>query len=269
MPAVLLVICMACSPGAAPTGGDPPEDPTDAVLESRAALGEPMLALAESIIGLADGLREARHTVARGDAMQDVVEVLPDRQDEVRNAALDAVEAATRAPVAEAAAIVETAAERAEHAVAAADGEIAFLRRLTAVDAVLLDTAGQWDRAGSQSEIRTRLDDAADRVGSLRATLREIEPRPRRCTALLENRREWIATVRQRTMALQAEANSAGGTRYDQLRGSYRALPLGVEPRSADRADRRCWSESSAVARAEQEMRTAVEDLQEELSGPG
>lgn len=252
-----------------PDAAAPPSDTssgTEAVLESRAALGEPMLALAEATIALSDGIDAARHELPRGEQMQEQVERLPALQKAVRDAAEAAAAAADDAPVESAAAIVNGAADRANKAADAADGEIAFLRRIAAIDSALLDAAAEWDRPGSQSEIRARLDALARKVARLRRPVAKAQPDPQRCTAMKRNRREWIATVRKRTEALQAQANSAGGATFDRLRGSYRGLPFAVEPRTVDKADRQCWADASEVREAAQAMREAVDRLREDLA---
>jgi hypothetical protein len=129
----------------------------------------------------------------------------------------------------------------------------------------LFDAAATWDEPGSQSEIRARLERLAGQVGRLRRQARRLENAPDACDGLQRNRAAWITTVRQRTLELQANANSAAGSEFDRLRKSYRPLPFAVEPRTADRADRQCWLDESAVARAEQAVRTAVDELQAAL----
>lgn len=259
------LLITGCSDAGEPpsTGGDRSEE----VLASRAALGEPAVALAEAVIALGDGMAAARYEVPRGEDMKAPLQRLPALQQQVRDAARAASEATTDAPIERAAAIVAAAAEQAETAAAAAAAEIEFLNRLAAIDVALLDAAAEWDRPGSQSEIRTRLDAVAGSVGQLRRRLEKVRPAPRQCAVMKRNRAQWISTVRERTRQLQAQANSAGGTTFDRLRSSYRGLPLAVEPRTADRTDRRCWAGASDVAGAEQQLRQAVASLEEELSG--
>ena len=239
---------------------------TEAVLESRKLLGDPMLEVAEATLALSDGIDAARHELARGEQMQEQVERLPALQKTVREAAAAAAAAAEDAPIESAAAIVSDAADRASSAADAAGGEIAFLRQIAEIDTALLEAAAEWDRPGSQSEIRLRLDALSGKVARLKAPLAKAQADPRRCTAMKRNRADWIATVRKRTEALQAQANSAGGTTFDRLRASYRSLPFAVEPRTADKADRQCWVDASEVAQAAQTMRKAVDRLREELS---
>lgn len=254
--------------GCTPSGDPAPatEAATDAVLASRDALGEPMLQLAQAAIALADGIAAARHELPRGPQVQRQVGRLAGLRDDVRDASTAAMDAAAEAPVRSAAAIVETAAAQAQQAAAAAGPEIAYLRRLVAIDLALLAAAAEWDRPGSQSEIRARLDALADKVGRLRAPLRSAKPAPAACGVMQRNRTQWIATVRERTLELQAQANSAGGATFDRLRSSYRALPFAQEPRTADRADRACWQERSPVAKAAAATRAAVDRLREALS---
>ena len=236
------------------------------MLESREALGDPMLQVAETTLTLSNSIDAARHESPRGEEMKEVLEQLPAMRQAVREAAAAAAAAAEDAPIESAAAIVSDAADRASRAADAAGGEIAFLRQIAEIDTALLDAAAEWDRPGSQSEIRLRLDALARKVARLKGPLAKAQPDPRRCTAMKRNRGDWIATVRTRTEALQAQANSAGGATFDRLRGSYRSLPFAVEPRTADKADRQCWTDASEVARAAAEMRKAVDALREDLA---
>lgn len=244
-----------------------PSDDSQAVLDSRDALGRPMVALAEAAIALSEGIDTARHKTSRGERMKRQVDALPALQRDVRSAASDASQAAEQAPVEQAATIVRRAARQAERAAEAAGGEIGYLQRISRLDAALLDAAATWDEPGSQSEIRARLDALARDVGRLRADVRATPPRPKRCTVMNRNRLEWIDTVQERTRELQAQANSAGGGTFDRLRSSYRALPFAVEPRTADRQDRDCWTDRSAVAGVAPAMRDAVDRLEKALSG--
>ena len=226
-----------------------------------------MLELAESMLAVSEGIDAARHRIPRG---KDMVRGLKDLEAELvkLEAAVNAAQtAAVDAPVEEAAAIVETAATTAAGAARAAGGEIAFLRAVGAIDVALLAAAAEWDRPGSQSEIRERLDALAEDVAAQRPRVAKLRPTPRQCAGMKSNRAEWVGTVHSRTVELQGQANSAGGSEYDRLRRSYRALPFAVEPRTADRADRACWLERSPVARAAPAMRTAVDDLRASLSG--
>jgi hypothetical protein len=260
----LLIVLIGCTPGAPPA--EEASGAADPVLESREVLGDPMLALAEATIALSDGLDEARFKAARGQAMQTAVEALAQRREAVAAAQRQAAAAAEDAPVADAAGIVAEASAAAADMLPVADEELRFLQRIGALDTTLVDAAATWDEPGSQSEIRERLLRLADRVGGLRRRARRVAPKPRACTAMVENRLEWIGTVRSRTLELQAQANSAGGSTFDDLRESYRALPFAVEPRTADRADRSCWLQRSKVVATAAVMRTAVDELRESLS---
>lgn len=235
-------------------------------MKSREVLGDPMLELAQSVIALSDGVDEARHKVGRGEAMRAAIGELQARQQAVREAVDAASDAASEAPVEAAGAIVQRASEVAEQTVVASTPELDFLGSVSAIDVRLLAAAAAWDRPGSQSEIRARLSDVAADVARLRRPVRRLQPQPAACKVLKRNRSEWVDTVRKRTLALQEQANSAGGARFDQLRKAYRRLPLAVEPRTADRADRDCWSEHSGVAAGAAAMRAAVDDLQSALT---
>lgn len=255
----------SCTPSGEPA---PPQDSSaDVVLESREALGDPMLQLAERMLAVSEGIDAVRHRLPRGRAMLRGLKDLAAERDELRTAITDAEQAAEQAPVEQAAAIVLAAATTADAADRAATAEIAFLEQVGAIDAALVAAADKWDRPGSQSEIRERLDAVAKDVRALRRRVAALRPVPRGCAVLRRNRQRWVATVHSRTLQLQEQANSAGGSEYDRLRDRFRALPLAEEPRVADRADRSCWLERSPVAKAAPAMRTAVEDLRESLSG--
>ena len=261
----LLSLGSTCAPPATtvtPAGGD-----TEAITESREQLGEPMLTLAESVLALSDGLDQARHKIPRGEPMLDALAELRGRQRAVTDAAQAAAEAAEGVAVPAAGAIVRQAATEAERAADAARPEIVYLERVGAVDVALLDAAQTWDQPGSQTEIRVRLEALAEDVARLRPAVRGLRPHPRACAQMKRNRGEWVATVRTRTLELQAQANSAGGSTFDRLRRAYRPLPFAVEPRSADRKDRQCWLNESAVARGANELRRAVDELRAALAG--
>lgn len=258
----------ACTSGGTPTTPSTPQtSSTQAVLESRELLGDPMLQLAKRMLGVSQGIDAARHRLPRGKEMLRGVDAVEAQLAGLQTAIEDAEEAAAEAPVEAAARIVEEAAKSAAAAARAAAGELQFLRAAGQIDAALLAAADEWDRPGSQSEIRARLDALAGEVKRQRAKAAALRPAPRECSAMKGNRREWIATVLSRTVRLEGQANSAGGTEYDRLRASYRALPLAVEPRTADRVDRDCWLEHSPVATAAPAMRSAVDRLRESLSG--
>lgn len=258
-----LVALLGCTPTAAPA---PQDTSNDAVLEARDALGEPMLKLAESVLALSSGLDQARFDVARGDDMQRAVKALAERRDAAAQAKQRATTAAEEAPVEEAAAILAEAADTAEEILPDVDAELRYLRAITDIDRALFEVAATWDEPGSQSEIRERLLDVAKGVEKLRPRVKRLRPSPARCTAAKRNRLDWLKTVRTRTLALQEQANSAGGSTFDELRKSYRALPFAVEPRTADRADRQCWLDASAVPAAADDMRAAVDELRTALS---
>ena len=255
--------------GACTSGGDAPPAPqtptADAVLQSRDALGAPMVRLAEAGIDLANDLQAARYEAERGAPMQRALREVGSSVTALRTAA-DAGEAAADAAIVdEGATIVGAAAGRARTAAAAAEDEVAFLQRASAVDEALLDVAALWDRPGSQSEIRARLDAAAADAARLRRRARRLQPEPRGCRVMKANRVDWARTVRTRTRRLQSQANSAGGGEFDELRAAFRRLPLGVEPRSADQEERECWRDASAVWQAAEQLRGDVEALEAAL----
>ncbi|HWB72112.1 MAG TPA: hypothetical protein VG452_07830, partial [Egibacteraceae bacterium] len=69
--AVTAALVAGCSAGA-PLAGPPTSD-HDAVRGARAALGEPMVGLARSLLRAASRLDGARHELPRGQAMRDAV----------------------------------------------------------------------------------------------------------------------------------------------------------------------------------------------------
>lgn len=261
--ALALVFLLGCSTPAAPPAQDPDDD---GVLQSREALGDPMVDLAEAVIALSKGLDQARFEVGRGADMKAAVRALEARRDAADNARAVASDAAASVPLPSAGDIVATAAEQTETLLPAVDDELAYLRQVAGLDQALFDVAATWDEPGSQTEIRERLLDLAADVNGLRPQVRKLRPVPQACGAMEANRREWIATLRKRTLALQEQANSAGGSTFDELRKSYRALPFAVEPRTADRADRECWLKESQAPATADRLRASVEALRAELS---
>lgn len=259
--ALLILLLTGCTPASEPAA-PAPTGPGDDVLAARSALGEPMVQLAEAVIVLAEDLADARFETARGTAMRGALHEVTGGIEAVRAAAAAAGDAARQAPVQEAAAIVRDAADDATAAADAAEEEVAYLRRVSRVDARLLDVAALWDEPGSQSEIRARLDAAAGDAARLRRRVRDLEPAPQSCRVMKRNRIEWAATVKARTRRLQSQANSAGGGEFDQLRAAYRRVPLGVEPRTADQRERPCWRDASVVWATSDEVRAAVEALE-------
>jgi hypothetical protein len=259
--ALLLVACTAEGDPAPPAA----TATSDAVLQSRAILGEPMVQLAESVIVLADGLAAARYETTRGADMQQQLRALDGGIAAVLDAAEAAAGAADQAPVPPAAQIVRDAAGHAVAAAVAAEAEIGFLLPASRVDIRLFAATELWDQRGSQSEIRGRLDTAAADAVQLRRRARGLTPVPDKCRMMKRNRVAWAATVRTRTQRLQSQANSAGGGQFDELRAAYRRLPLGVEPRTADQQERVCWRASSGVWGAADELRRAVEALEAAL----
>jgi hypothetical protein len=260
----LALLVASCTPPVDPAPG--PTSTAEAVLESRAALGTPMVQLAEAVIALADGLATARYELARGPEVLAQLDAVQQQVDEVRATAGAAGEAADGAPVHAAAEIVRDAAQTAGAAADDAEAEVAYLQSVGRLDRQLLAAAALWDEPGSQSQIRTRLDAAARDVSQLRRRARGLQPFPADCRVMRRNRVTWASTVRARTERLQAQANSAGGGEFDQLRTAFRRLPLGEEPRSADQQERRCWRESSGVWGAANDLRAAVEALEAALN---
>jgi len=259
------VMATACTSGPAPPAADAPQ--AEVVLEAREALGEPMLDLAEAVVELSEGLDAARHRARRGEEMAGALDDVEQQITTVRDAAAGGRAAADEAPVDAAAQIVREAADRADAAADAAAAELSYLRDLNRVDLALIGAAATWDAPGSQSEIRARLDGLDGQVAAQRRRVRRLRPVPRRCSAMVDNRREWIGVVRRRTANLRANAHSGAGETFDRLRAAYRPLPFGVEPRIADRADLQCWERRSGVPRAADDLRGAVDELRRSLSG--
>ena len=248
----------------APPPEQAPSERTDVSL-ARELLGRPTVELGEAVIGLELAVEEARFDANRGADMAAALDDVADRMD-VLDAAADAAEEATAdAPVAAAVDVVERAVEAGRTARDAANAELRYLRRVARIDTALLDAAAEWDRPGSQSELRTVLIVVENDVEALAPRARRLEQVPEACRIMRRNRSEWVRTVLQRTLRLAAEANSAGGATYDELRGAFRRLPLGVEPRVADRAEKPCWQERSPLPEASDELRDLVEELEAAL----
>jgi cell division septation protein DedD len=260
--AVLLAGCTTPTPDAPGSGGL-----SEDVLESRELLGQPMVDLATAVIALSELVDAARHKVPRGEDMSEQVRAMPKAVKKVEEAADAAERSAAEAPVTAAADIVEAAAASARAAAEDAGVEQDFLADVAAVDIALLEAAAVWDEPGSQSEIRLRLEELAKDVAKQEKPILALQPQPPSCSVMKANRKEWLRTVRSRTVKLQQFADGSGGSTYDDLRSAYRRLPFGVEARTADAADRECWRTKSDVASAAEDVRAAVEDLEAALKG--
>lgn len=259
----VVMVLVGCTPAEEPA--PPPTGLSGDVVAAREALGPPMVELAEAVLALEATLAEARYGAQRGAGMRAALETVTERLDDVDDAAADAAAAAEAAPVDAAAEIVADAADVAGGAVDAGRAEAAYLQRLQRLDRRLLSAAEQWDEPGSQSEVRASLAELAQDVARLRRQARRLRPVPEECTVMKRNRVQWARTVRRRTQRLAEQANSAGGSTYDELRAAFRRVPFGEEPRVADRDDRPCWQEESAIPQAADAMRAAVEDLEAAL----
>lgn len=264
--AVMALGTAACTPQT-PEPSATPLDSSSEVLAARGILGDPMIALAESVIALSDGLDAVRHEVERGAAMRRALVAVRADIPKVQAAAEAAGKAAEQAPVPEAAAVVERAVRAVEDVPAAAQREAAYLKGIAAVDEDLLDAAATWDTPGSQTEIRLRLAELAGEVLRIRPRVNKLRPVPD-CPVMQRNRLAWVKVVHERTVKLEGQANSASGSTFDKLRTAYRRLPLGEEPRTADRTgDQLCWQKQSTVAGAAETMRAAIDQLQTTLRG--
>lgn len=260
---VLLVLLAGC------TTAPPPEQPapseTADLSQARDLLGRPTVELGEAVIALEVAMEEARFDATRGPDMGAALDDVAQRMDAVETTADAAEAAATQATVDAAVDAVEQAVEAGRAAVDAAADELRYLRRVQRIDTALLDAAAQWDRPGSQSELRTVLIVVERDVEALALRARRLNPVPEACRIMRRNRNEWIDTVAQRTLRLAEEANSAGGTTYDELRSAFRRLPFGVEPRVADRAEKPCWQDESPLPGASDQLRDLVEELEAAL----
>lgn len=256
---LLVTLGSACSSGPPAQGG---AATAPQVAESRELLGDPLVALAQAGLGLAEDLDVLRHEVERGARMNRDLRVLNADVRQVRTAARTALDAARQAPVADAGAVLSQGVTDALAAASAAQAELAYLQALSRIDAALLAEAGRWDEPGSQSELRERLDAQIGRVRALRARLRKVKPQPGSCTAMVANRRRWIGVVLDRATELRDSADSAGGARYDELRDAYRRAPLAEDPVTADAKDRACWVKRSDVWVTGQDLRSRVDQLQ-------
>ncbi|MBA2730496.1 MAG: hypothetical protein H0U48_07070 [Euzebyaceae bacterium] len=161
----------ACTPGARIGSVAPMAAPTEGsriggVVQARDALGEPVVALAEAVLRVADDLDTIRHSTPRGREMRRALDAVPPDVDDLRRAA-DAVRAsADEAPDSETAALVLQAADAGEEAARVARAELRFLREVAEVDSELAAATATWDKAGSQSERRARLAEVAAQATS-------------------------------------------------------------------------------------------------------
>ena len=260
----LLVVLAGCTSAPPPEQPAPSETTAD-LSQARDLLGRPTVELGEAVIALGVAMEEARFDATRGPDMGAALDDVAQRREAVETAADAAAEAAAQATVEAAVEAVEQAVDAGRAAADAAADEVRYLRRVQRIDTALLDAAAQWDRPGSQSELRTVLIVVERDVKALALRARRLDPVPEACRIMRRNRNEWIDTVLQRTLRLAEQANSAGGTTYDELRSAFRRLPFGVEPRVADRAEKPCWQDESPLPGASDELRDLVEELEAAL----
>jgi hypothetical protein len=157
--------------------------------------------------------------------------------------------------VGEIAAAARTAADSVER-------EAAALAAAAAHD-VALDTAVQrWAEPGPHSQRRAALDALADELHGALAEAGALPAVPEECPGLVERRVEWTEVTLRRTQRLAETATGAAGGAYDDLVSSFGRDPYGEDRVTADAADRGCWQEHSEVARAPDEVRARVEELE-------
>ena len=257
---LLLAIAAACT--RLPTGNPAPSAD---VVTARRVLGEPLVALVQSVVTLSQDLDALRHEVERGRPMRQGAKVVREDIRAVRTAGRAALDATRKSPVAEAATVVSESVTDALAAASAAQAELSYLRALERIDSALLAIVAAWDEPGSQSEQRERLDAELETVRLQRGALKAVRPQPAGCRVMVANRRRWISVVSDRTRVLLESADSAGGERYDELRDAYRRTPFAEDPEAADAKDRACWKKRSDVPTTSADLRARVEQLQKVL----
>lgn len=224
-------------------------DPGDAaVLQARAVIGDPVLAVADPLLELGGRLDAIRHEVPRGAAQQAAVEALRvdlatlaqagealrDVADGLRTPDLadDRVAAAADA----AGSLAELAAEAVEEAAADLDALAPLLADDLALDAIV----AAWDDRGSRSqrlEALTALVEVAD--AQVAATRRLDVPA---CVDLRTDRIRWAELVAARTRELRDAVAGREGTRFDELRERFQRAPYGEDRAVADSESRVCWA---------------------------
>jgi len=245
--------------GTAPDDGE--------VQTARAALGEPVVALADALLVAAAEVDAVRHEVPRGAPARAAASALPERFEALRAAALDADEAgrglgADEGRVGRAAALVTEAAAIALRAADAGAAQAAASERLAGIDERMDQAVAAWDAPGSQSGRRAALGEQAAALDALAADAAAEQPVPEGCPAQRDARVRWAGLLAERTRTLQSLATGETGDRYDAERAAFRADPFGEDRRAVDAADRPCWEQESVLARAAAGIRAEVEALE-------
>jgi hypothetical protein len=263
--AVIFASVLAGCDAAEPLGGGSeaasPAVPAADIAEARTTLGDPLVALTEAALVLADDMEAARFELARGRPVLEGLATVRDDIETVEERAEAAQRAAVDAPVRDAARIVANAASTALEAAASGGRETGYVRRLALVDVALLEAAARWDEPGSQSEQRQRLSDLAAEVEALPQSMHGMAPQPQACRVSVVNRLRWIDVVAERSRRLAELATGGGGEQYDQLRTAFRIQPLAEDPLAADAAERQCWLSNSPVPASTMSLRSAVDEL--------
>lgn len=262
-----LVLTTACSGAAEPAGAGAEDAPDPAaVRRARDTLGQPMVALADTLLAAAAAVDQARHTAPRGAPVQQAAAALEQPLAAVRDAAIAADTAARplagQDRVGRAAAVVVDTAAVAVRAADEGSVQAAVLTRLAGFDVALDAAVAEWDAPGSQAERRTALAEQAEAVAALTAQAAAEPPVPEPCPALRDARVRWAGVVAERTETLAGLATSGQGGAYDEQRTAFAADPYGGDRLAADAADRPCWAEHSILATAAAGITAQVETLE-------
>lgn len=257
----------AAATPAAPGTVEPSAAGGDAAVDAaRAALGEPVVTLADAVLAAAAEVDAARHETPRGAAAGDGAAALPGRLEVLRTAALAADDAARDLPaegrVGRAAGLVSEVSAVALRAADDGAAQAAALERLSAFDVRMDQAVAAWDAPGSQSRRREALAELAQQLDALAAEAAAEQPVPDGCPGPRDARVRWATLLAERSRALGALATGATGDRYDAERAAFGATPFGEDRLAVDAADRPCWEERSVLAAAAAGIRGEVETLE-------
>lgn len=267
--ALLMLSAAACTAGSQ-TAPDPMPSaapPASKVTAARAALGDPMVALAESLLQLSDAVDTVRHETPRGGELVANVDAVLPLVTALETATANADRAArdmglTDDRVGRAATVVADTAEVAARAGADASAELAALRQLAELDVAMEAVVATWDAPGSQSARRSALAEAGAQADALAEQARAEPALPADCPALRDHRVTWAGTVAERSRALSALATGSSGAEHDAQLATFDAEPYGEDRLAADAADRPCWRQSSVLAQSADGVRGQVAALE-------
>jgi hypothetical protein len=239
-----------------------------ALLDARAALADPAVAVAEAALDVARRVDPVRHEVPRGPAQVAaatealaLADALTRAVTALRTAAAD-LDAELTGQREAAEALADLGADTAAAVRADLEGLAAHVDHDAAVDALV---AG-WRTRGSRGEIVAAFDRLVADAERLAGEAAALPPSPPGCSGLRDNRVAWTALVVARTRELRDVAATFDGSRFDELEARYALAPRGEDPVAADAENRPCWAAATPLLGTEAAVREAVGALETALN---